>query len=186
MLQSWIWAERALCQRMAHVLKLLNHLYNWAVTSKDTNYKEFTLWFTMSGTSNGHPIEVHIGYCPCIRMNKLFNNKHGKVFLHPSQQVQWELHHMYLQATLKKKSVVVYEPGWHYWDSTLLAPRLSQGSDNVGHPNESLVGEKAYLWWVTECTYGARTRIYGGSHKLNTIGEVCCQQLVLFWHTLNF
>jgi len=36
-------------------------------------------------------------------MNKLFNNKHGKVFLHPSQQVQWELHHMYLQATLKKK-----------------------------------------------------------------------------------
>lgn len=142
----------------------------------------------MSGTSNGHPIGVHIGYCPCIHntwincsttsMEKCSFTLHSKSngnFTTCTYRLLW-----------KKKSVVVYERGWHYWDSTLLAPRLSQGSDNVGHPNETLVGEKAYLWWVTECTYGARTRIYGGSHKFNTIGEVCCQQLVLFWHTLDF
>lgn len=118
-------------------------------------------------------------------MNKLLNNKHGKVFLHSKSSGNFTT--CTYRLLWKTKSVVVYEPGWHYWDSTLLAPRLSQGSDNVGHPNESLAGEKAYLWWVTECTYRARTRIYGGSHKFNTIGEIrCCQELVLFLTYFQF
>ena len=44
---------------------------------------------------------------------------------------------------------------------------LGQGSDCVGHPNESFARESVYSQPVTGCKSGMRVRIYETSHKPN-------------------
>ena len=54
------------------------------------------------------------------------------------------------------------------------------GSDYAGHPNESLARESVYSRLITGCKSRVKVRIYMVSHKPNTVGEICCPQLLVY------
>ena len=116
------------------------------------------------------PIGVHIGYCHCIHntwINCSTTTMEKCSFT--ASPVGTSPH--VLTGYFEKQKVLLY---MSQDDTTGTVLYLLRGSVKdqtmwVILMSHAPAGEKAYLWWVTECTYGARTRVYGGSHKFHTI-----------------
>ena len=59
----------------------------------------------------------------------------------------------------------------------LYSTLLANGSDHTGHPDESLAIESIFSQPVTGCK--SKVRIYTASNKPNTVGEICCCELLV-------
>ena len=66
---------------------------------------------------------------------------------------------------------------------TLYSTHLVNGSDHTGHPDESLARESIFSQPDTGCKF--KVKIYMASNKPNTVGEICCCQLLVLQLCLN-
>ena len=97
----------------------------WALVQGWALARDNTVSSSMFGRSNGQPIGVHIGYCHGVHnmwIKLLFTKKCSYTTFTPHSKSSGDSPHVLAGSYV----FAVYEPGQHYWDSTLLALRLSQ------------------------------------------------------------